>query len=276
MALNVPLDATGLRPAAFLQEVFICERAGLRVTLHPYPTSSSSSAAWRKWLTGESDTAPRSRPFLVIPHALAILSTVRLVLVATQGNRSRSAEALHDALAPGRVTDARGRTVHSLEIPLHTVHREAFDQPFFGASRLHACAAAFEDETALPRQFQFACAFEYGGFGTFVPLAIAAVTRVRRALRDPNALRRLTGTAGNSSAAATTTAAVQLARQSAAEWVRQAAAVMDPADPTRLILVEPDAGHETAAAAATTTMNRRVHVREYLESGRDSASSETR
>ncbi|KAK4536438.1 hypothetical protein CDCA_CDCA08G2463 [Cyanidium caldarium] len=275
MALNVPLDVTGLRPAAFLQEVFICERAGLRLTLHPYPTSSSSSASWRKWLTGESDTAPRSRPFLVIPHALAILSTVRLVLIATQSNRSHSVEALHGALAPGRITDARGRSVHSLEIPLHTVHREAFDQPFFGASRLHACAAAFEDETALPRQFQFACAFEHGGFGTFVPLTIAAVTRVRRALRDPDALRRLTGTAGNSSAAAAA-AASQLARQSATEWVRQAAAVMDPADPTRLILVEPDAGHDTAATATTTTMNRRVHVREYLESGGGSASSDTR
>ncbi|KAK4533303.1 hypothetical protein CCYA_CCYA16G4185 [Cyanidiococcus yangmingshanensis] len=213
MALNIELDVQQCLPVAYLDERFIGEQHGLDCSLLKLERPLSRHTRLRQTLRDQ-------QRFGFISEATSVLTNVRLVLMARPA-------------APGTLRWGTPTPIHSLEVPLHGVTGERFEQPLLGACRLEATVTTFADQRALPPTFRLSIEFARGGFGAFAPLFVATLTRVRQVRSNLLLVRhRLVHTP--------TDEREQSAPSSDdLSWTTRSVAVLDPSDPSELLVLEP-------------------------------------
>jgi hypothetical protein len=242
MALNIELGAPRHLPVAYLDERFIGAQAGLDCSLHvlerPLRWHDRFSQPWRD----------QSR-FGFIPEATAVLTNIRLVLIARPD-------------APGTASWGTPTPIHSLEVPLHGVSEERFEQPLVSACRLEAVVAAFAGQQALPLKFRIRIEFAYGGFGGFIPLFTAALTRVRRVQSNLELARHRLASAHDDELGSIMVSADDL------DWTTRQVAVLDPSDPSQLLVLQPVPN--PGPAPRSRAWSSAASISAYLHSANDS------
>uniref|UniRef100_A0A7S4BCM4 GRAM domain-containing protein n=2 Tax=Chrysotila carterae TaxID=13221 RepID=A0A7S4BCM4_CHRCT len=129
------------------------------------------------------------------------------------------------------VSDGRG-SMNAFDLPLATMRDEAFNQPIFGANNLTGTSAPL-DGSSCHEDIKWKLAFNEGGVGTFLPLFFRLLTEMRAMLSQQQS-----GTIPTATAIPVATASEMLQ-----------AAYVDPNDPTKLYVTQPDM--PVAVAVAT-------------------------
>jgi hypothetical protein len=245
MATNVELDPEQRLPIAYLDERYLGRQSGLDCFLFSLETPV-------RWQARLSHVLRDPSQFGYLYRATAVLTNVRMVLLAP-------------ARAPGEVNWGAPQPLYSLEVPLHGIWNERFQQPLFGACRLELLVNAFADQVALPRSFRLRLEFAQGRFAQFVPVFVAALSRVRQVQQNLARIAQRVQTSRTTLDDADAEEGAGGGTANALDWTVSPAAIHDPADTSQLLLLEPDLGmyrNEKHLAPPSA-----VSIRTYIGSG---------
>ncbi|KAK4788034.1 hypothetical protein SAY86_019353 [Trapa natans] len=173
----------------------------------PIPFVSELFVLVRDGVEFEVDKVPGSQGGRVKAKGTVYLSNIRMVFVASK--------AVGDLVA--------------FDMPLLYVHGEKFNQPIFFCNNISGFVEPVvpdDQHRALYSTHSFKILFKEGGCGTFIPLFFNLISSVRQYNQHMN------------SAAQPCMDPLQAAQTPVDEMMRQA--YVDPNDPTRIFLQQPD------------------------------------